>query len=207
ITAVMREALDRLNASSITSSSIRFSLTGGPVGWMTNTSAPRTLSWIWNQTSPSLKRARWARPTGTPRKRQMDSPSVGCALPVKTLSSLATALRVVFRSLGVNPRSLIKLGGAPPPPRPPTSACPHPPFGWGGRIRTFVYGVQSPAPYRLATPQPDTTSEALRTTEPARGPTRSRPRRRNPGAIRSVPRLPGAPPALEPVPPPAAGRP
>jgi hypothetical protein len=24
--------------------------------------------------------------------------------------------------------------------------------GWGGRIRTFEYGVQSPAPYRLATP-------------------------------------------------------
>src|SRR5438874_5375543 len=25
--------------------------------------------------------------------------------------------------------------------------------GWGGRIRTFEYGIQSPAPYRLATPQ------------------------------------------------------
>ena len=25
--------------------------------------------------------------------------------------------------------------------------------GWGGRIRTFEYGSQSPAPYRLATPQ------------------------------------------------------
>ena len=24
---------------------------------------------------------------------------------------------------------------------------------WGGRIRTFEYGIQSPAPYRLATPQ------------------------------------------------------
>src|SRR5436305_2830570 len=24
--------------------------------------------------------------------------------------------------------------------------------GWGGRIRTFEYGIQSPAPYRLATP-------------------------------------------------------
>src|SRR5262249_33954826 len=31
----------------------------------------------------------------------------------------------------------------------------HPPrFGWGGRIRTFEYGVQSRAPYRLATPHP-----------------------------------------------------
>src|SRR5258705_1546080 len=26
--------------------------------------------------------------------------------------------------------------------------------GWGGRIRTFEYGIQSPAPYRLATPHP-----------------------------------------------------
>src|SRR5688500_18242504 len=24
--------------------------------------------------------------------------------------------------------------------------------GWGGRIRTFEYGIQRPAPYRLATP-------------------------------------------------------
>ena len=29
----------------------------------------------------------------------------------------------------------------------------HPVIGWGGRIRTFEYGIQSPAPYRLATPQ------------------------------------------------------
>ncbi len=27
-------------------------------------------------------------------------------------------------------------------------------IGWGGRIRTFEYGIQSPAPYRLATPHP-----------------------------------------------------
>ena len=64
----MREALERLKASSMTSSSIRFSLTGGQVGWTTNTSAPRTLSWIWNQISPSLKRARCARPSGTPEE-------------------------------------------------------------------------------------------------------------------------------------------
>src|SRR5262245_6707903 len=28
----------------------------------------------------------------------------------------------------------------------------HRTVGWGGRIRTFEYGIQSPAPYRLATP-------------------------------------------------------
>src|SRR6185503_10458332 len=83
----MREALERLKASSITSSSIRFSLTGGEVGWMTKTSAPRTLSWIWNQISPSLKRASRARPRGRARLRAMASPSEGCALPLNTLSS------------------------------------------------------------------------------------------------------------------------
>src|SRR5258706_9837531 len=32
------------------------------------------------------------------------------------------------------------------------SPPPHWRVGWGGRIRTFEYGIQSPAPYRLATP-------------------------------------------------------
>src|SRR5262245_61582970 len=36
------------------------------------------------------------------------------------------------------------------------------PVGWGGRIRTFEYGIQSPAPYRLATPQREPTSALLR---------------------------------------------
>src|SRR4051812_36513108 len=37
-----------------------------------------------------------------------------------------------------------------------TRPCSTPsPFGWGGRIRTFEYGIQSPAPYRLATPHQD----------------------------------------------------
>ena len=44
---VIREADDRFSASTAISSSIRFSLTGGTVGCTTNTSAPRTLSRIW----------------------------------------------------------------------------------------------------------------------------------------------------------------
>src|SRR5690606_27678326 len=41
------------------------------------------------------------------------------------------------------------------PPRPPAARPGEPasPTGWGGRIRTFEYGFQRPAPYRLATPQ------------------------------------------------------
>src|SRR4051794_33720226 len=87
----MREALERLKASSMISSSIRFSLTGGPVGCTTKTSAPRTLSWIWNQISPSLKRERCARPTGRPRCEAIASPRAGWALPVKILNSLPMA--------------------------------------------------------------------------------------------------------------------
>src|SRR5439155_4477446 len=34
--------------------------------------------------------------------------------------------------------------------------------GWGGRIRTFEYGIQSPAPYRLATPQHSRPSHVAR---------------------------------------------
>src|SRR6186713_1689528 len=109
MTAVTRLALERLNASSITSSSIRFSLTGGPVGCTTKTSAPRTLSWIWNHTSPSEKRARWARPRGTLSERAMASPRVGWAVPVNTRSSRDIA----FRAANPHPTSR----PVPPPPR------------------------------------------------------------------------------------------
>src|SRR5436190_3853439 len=34
--------------------------------------------------------------------------------------------------------------------------------GWGGRIRTFEYGIQSPAPYRLATPHRPVALQAAR---------------------------------------------
>ena len=51
----MRAGLARLNASSMMSSSIRFSLTGGQVGWTTKTSRPRTSSSMRAQVSPSGK--------------------------------------------------------------------------------------------------------------------------------------------------------
>src|SRR5512134_1371095 len=128
----MRVALLRLNASIITSSSIKFSLTGGPVGCTTNTSAPRTLSWIWNHTSPSLKRARCARPTVVLSERAIASPSSGCAFPVKILRS----------------RDMRSLAEA----RLPTRLHRLP--RWLGRKDSNLRsGVQSPAPYHLATPQ------------------------------------------------------
>ena len=61
----MRRADARLNASIITSSSIRWSFTGGQVGWITKTSWPRTFSLICTYTSPSEKRETSASPSGT----------------------------------------------------------------------------------------------------------------------------------------------
>ncbi len=52
----MRAAEARRQASTITSSSIRWSLAGGQVGCTMNTSRPRTFSMISTLTSPSLKR-------------------------------------------------------------------------------------------------------------------------------------------------------
>src|SRR4051794_18156791 len=52
----MRLAEGGRSASSVTSSSIRVSLGGKDVDWMTNTSSPRTFSWISTNTSMSAKR-------------------------------------------------------------------------------------------------------------------------------------------------------
>jgi hypothetical protein len=43
----MRAAEERFKPSTAMSSSIRFSLTGVHVGWMTKTSVPRTFSRTW----------------------------------------------------------------------------------------------------------------------------------------------------------------
>src|SRR5712691_5966925 len=99
---------------------------------MMNTSVPRMFSSIWNETSESGNRRSRAWPTDTPRKFAMSRVSSGCALPEKTFSS-------------PNP---VAMNGS------PTLSPSMTQVGWGGRIRTFEYGVQSPAPYRLATPQP-----------------------------------------------------
>ena len=77
----MREADERRNASIITHSSTRLSSTGRHVGCTTNTSVPRMLSPIWNDTSVSGNRCSRAFPTGTPRKSAISFVSAGCALP------------------------------------------------------------------------------------------------------------------------------
>jgi hypothetical protein len=52
----MRRAEERRSASMMISSSIRWSLAGKEVDWMTKTSSPRTFSWISTKISMSAKR-------------------------------------------------------------------------------------------------------------------------------------------------------
>src|ERR1044072_9380782 len=100
-----------------------------------------------------------------PRKSAISFVSCGCALPEKTFRSP--------KPVDINPSPLSGLLILLDPadvPRPlwekprPCAACLRARLahgwragrrgrlGWGGRIRTFEYGIQSPAPYRLATP-------------------------------------------------------
>jgi hypothetical protein len=56
MTAVMRRADARRSASMMMSSSIKWSLAGAEVDWITNTSSPRTFSWTSTKISMSAKR-------------------------------------------------------------------------------------------------------------------------------------------------------
>src|ERR1039458_7873857 len=95
----MRRAEARLSASIINNSSIRCMSTGRQVGCITNTSAPRTFSWICTYTSPSLKRETRAWPRVRPRKLQTSSQSGSLAVPQKTLNLSSTRARCGLRSV------------------------------------------------------------------------------------------------------------
>src|SRR5215468_509059 len=119
MTAVIRLADARRNASSSSKSSIRWSFTGVHVDWMTNTSPPRTLSAISTITSPSLKRRTSARPSDTSRTWQTSATSGRFELPAKTwISSLTNR----------SPSIAAKLGG---------------------KDSNLRYRIQSPGPYQL----------------------------------------------------------
>src|ERR1019366_2087864 len=94
----MRRAEARFSASIINNSSIRCMSTGRQVGCITNTSAPRTFSWICTYTSPSLKRETRAWPRVRPRKLQTSSQSASLAVPQKTLNLSSTRARCGLRS-------------------------------------------------------------------------------------------------------------
>ncbi len=83
----MRSAEARLSASTMISSSIRFSLVGAQVDWTTNTSRARTFWLISTVTSPSEKRPTRAAPSEVPRWLAISAANPGLALPVKTRKS------------------------------------------------------------------------------------------------------------------------
>src|SRR5439155_1076940 len=89
----MRAALARLKQSRMISSSIRFWLTGGQVGWTTKTSPPRTSSSILARTSPSGKSLMVSRPRVSPRWATIFSARAGLARPLKTRSLLGRIMR------------------------------------------------------------------------------------------------------------------
>src|SRR5262249_7014868 len=149
----MRLAEARLNASIMTRSSIRWSLTGGQVGWITKTSWPRTFSLIWTYTSPSEKRETSASPSRTCRYWAISSASGRFAFPENSFSSYAMAL---------TQHSPHRESTQPSPPGFPlllevprlwlvrhvsarTASVPaH--DGWGGRDRPSVAGSKAPSP-------------------------------------------------------------
>ncbi|MDT4844720.1 hypothetical protein FQZ97_786870 [compost metagenome] len=68
-------------------SSIRFSLVGEQVDWITNTWRARTFCVISTVTSPSEKRPTLAAPSWVPRCCAISAANTGLALPVKIMKS------------------------------------------------------------------------------------------------------------------------
>src|SRR5207247_1684393 len=81
MTAVIRSADARRSASTITSNSIRFSFTGGLVGWITKTSSPRTLSSMRTPISPSANRKMLISDTGTSSPAAISCAKAGLPWP------------------------------------------------------------------------------------------------------------------------------
>src|SRR5574341_41435 len=159
MTAVIRGADARRRASIMMRSSMMLWLTGGHVGWMTNTSAPRTFSCTCTNTSPSENCDTSVSARRVPRYSAISRERCGFAFPAVNTRSpgmhapfprTGTGLVGQFPEVLHHPiylfylsqRACLRL----------TLVCGSP-CGWGGRIRTSGCGIQSPEPYRLATPQ------------------------------------------------------
>src|SRR6185312_15048111 len=87
MTAVMRRAEERRSASVMIRSSIRWSLAGNEVDWITNTSEPRTFSWISTKISMSEKRRTTALVIGTSRWLAIAAARAGLELPATSLTA------------------------------------------------------------------------------------------------------------------------
>src|SRR5216683_6649147 len=101
MTAVTRPAEARLNASRMMNSSIRCSLTGGEVGWITNTSCPRIESSILTLISPSGKWRRRGSVSWTSRISAIFAASIGLAPPEMSFSSPQGELSAPVNSTAV----------------------------------------------------------------------------------------------------------
>src|SRR5690242_18165449 len=101
MTAVTRPAEARRRASRMMNSSIRCSLTGGEVGWMTNTSCPRIESSILTLISPSGKWRRRGSVSWTSRISAMRAARAGLAPPEMSFSSPQGELSAPVNSTAV----------------------------------------------------------------------------------------------------------
>jgi len=138
MTALIRSAEARLSASTMISSSIRFSLVGAQVDCTTKTSRARTLVLISTVTSPSEKRLTVAAPSEMPRWLAISSASAGLALPVNTMKSGvggATCMRTGAESSWGGARRAW-----------PVRDNKRLAFGRGGRTRTLACRNQNPVP-------------------------------------------------------------
>ena len=85
----MRSAEARFKASTIKTISMRLSLVGAQVDWMTKTSLPRTFSLISTVVSPSENLETKALPRGIPSLLATWAAKAGLALPVKIIKLLS----------------------------------------------------------------------------------------------------------------------
>src|SRR6201986_2004822 len=97
----MRRAEARRSASVMISSSIRWSLAGNDVDWITKTSEPRTFSWIWTKISMSAKRRRIALGGGSSSQLAISCARAGLELPATSL------MEPFLADIDASPRALL----------------------------------------------------------------------------------------------------
>src|SRR5579872_2806342 len=97
----MRRADARRSASVMIRSSIRWSLAGNDVDWITNTSEPRTFSWISTKISMSAKRRTTALVSGRSNQLAISLARVGLELPATSL------IEPFLADIAASPRALL----------------------------------------------------------------------------------------------------
>src|SRR5580658_4674729 len=98
----MRRAEARRNASVMIRSSIKWSLAGNDVDWITKTSEPRTFSWISTKISMSAKRRTIAFVSGRSSQLAISFASVGLELPATSL------IEPFLADIEASPRALLE---------------------------------------------------------------------------------------------------